>query len=79
MINFDEYTYKNTDGRVNIKYIRDEESRLNPWEITNFVSRISTYMYKIELINTIALAINNGVEPKNIFILDKAYKIKKLN
>lgn len=75
MINFDEYTYKNTDGRVNIKYIRDEESRLNPWEITNFVSRISTYMYKIELINTIALAINNGVEPKNIFILDKAYKI----
>ena len=32
-------------------------------------------MYKIEILNTIALAINHGIEKKNIFVLDKAYKL----
>lgn len=71
---FNEYTYKNSI-RIKVKYLRDSEVRLNPWEITNFVSRITTYMYKIELINTVAMAINEGVELKNIFVLDKAYKL----
>lgn len=71
---FDEYVYKN-NIRIKIKYLRNSEARLNPWEITNFVSRISTYMYKIELINTVAMAINEGIELKNIFVLDKAYKL----
>ena len=61
--------------RIRIRFLRDSEERLNPWEITNFVSRVSTYMYKIEILNTIALAINQGIEKKNIFVLDKAYKL----
>lgn len=73
--NFDEYEYKNSYTRIRINFLRDSAKRLNPWEITNFVSRVSTYMYKIEILNTIALAINQGVERKNIFVLDKAYKL----
>lgn len=72
---FDEYEYKNNNQRIRIRFSRDSEERLNPWEITNFVSRVSTYMYKIEILNTIALAINHGIEKKNIFVLDKAYKL----
>lgn len=72
---FDEYEYKNSNQRIRIKYLRDSEERLNPWEITNFVSRVSTYMYKIEILNTIALAVEQGIEKKNIFVLDKAYKL----
>ena len=72
---FNEYEYKNIHKRIRINFLRDSEDRLNPWEITNFVSRVSTYMYKIELINSIALAINQGVDRKNIFVLDKAYKL----
>jgi len=72
---FDEYQYKDNSIRIKIEYCRDEETRLNPWEITNFVSRVSTYIYKIEILNTIALAINSGIDVKNIFILDKAYKL----
>lgn len=74
-IYFDEYKYKNTKHRLSIEYFRDCEERLNPWDITNFISRISTYMYKLEIINTVALAINCGIPKKDIFILDKAYKI----
>lgn len=72
---FDEYEYKNNNQRIRIKFLRDSEERLSPWEITNFISRVSTYMYKIEILNTIALAINQGIEKKNIFVLDKAYKL----
>lgn len=72
---FNEYSYKDATKRLKFRYIRQKDSHLNPWEITNFVSRVSTYMYKIELVNTIAIAINNGIKPENIFILDKAYKL----
>lgn len=72
---FDEYEYKKNNQRIKIEFLRDTKERLNPWEITNFVSRVTTYMYKIEIINTIALAINQGIEKKNIFVLDKAYKL----
>lgn len=72
---FDEYEYKKSDERIRIKFLRKSEKRLNPWEITNFISRVTTCMYKIEILNTIAMAINQGVEKKNIFVLDKAYKL----
>lgn len=72
---FDEYEHKNNKERIRIKYNRDSDERLNPWEITNFIDRVSAYMYKIEMLNTIALAINQGVGKKNIFVLDKAYKL----
>ena len=72
---FNEYEYKNNNQRIRVRFLRNSEERLNPWEITNFVSRVSTYMYKIEMLNTIALAINQGIEKKNIFVLDRAYKL----
>ena len=37
--------------------------------------QVSTYMYKIEILNTIALAIKQEIEKKDIFVLDKAYKL----
>lgn len=45
---FDEYEFKDISKRVKITYRRDSDERLNPWEITNFVSRVTTCIYKIE-------------------------------
>ena len=77
MEDFNEYEQKNTSMRVRLTYVRDSKSRLNPWEITHFISRITTYMYKIEVLNTIAMAINSGIEKKNIFVLEKAYRLNE--
>lgn len=77
MENFNEYKQKKSGMRVKLTYVRDSKSRLNPWEITHFISRITTYMYKIEVLNTIAMAINSGIEKKNIFVLDKAYRLNE--
>lgn len=74
---FNEYEYKNTKTRVKITYERAAERRMNPWEISNFVNRITTHMYKIEVLNTIAAAVNNGVQKKNIFVLDRAYRLNE--
>ncbi|MCM1182127.1 MAG: hypothetical protein NC337_01995 [Roseburia sp.] len=74
---FDEYKRKNINTRVRITYARTCEKRLNPWEISHFISRITTYMYKVEALNTIAAAINSGVRKKDIFVLDRAYRLNE--
>lgn len=40
---FDEYEHKNNKERIRIKYDRDSDERLNLWQITNFIDRVSTY------------------------------------
>lgn len=77
MTEFNEYERKNTGLRVKITYERTSGRRMNPWEISNFISRITTHMYKIEVLNTIAAAVSSGVEKKNIFVLDRAYKLNE--
>ena len=72
---FKEYEFKEIQKRIRIKYIRESNVNLNPWEITNFVSRISSCFYKLELLNTIAIAINQGVVLNRIFIMDREYKL----
>ncbi len=74
---FNEYERKNTNVRVRITYERTSQKRMNPWEISSFISKITTYMYKVEVINTIAAAISSGVEKKNIFVLDRAYRLNE--
>lgn len=75
MTEFNEYERKNTDLRVKITYERTSGRRMNPWEISNFISRITTHMYKIEVLNTIAAAVSSGVEKKNIFVLDRGCRL----
>ena len=72
---FKEYKFKEIQKRIRMKYIRESNVNLNPWEITNFVSRISSCFYKLELLNTIAIAINQGVALNRIFIMDREYKL----
>lgn len=45
MTEFNEYERKNTGLRVKITYERTSGRRMNPWEISNFISRITTHMY----------------------------------
>ncbi|WP_133051127.1 hypothetical protein, partial [Ruminiclostridium hungatei] len=71
---FEEYNIKDLSNRVSLEFVRDREGLLNPWQISNFIGRLSSYYYKIELINTVALALQYGVKPNSIFILDESFK-----
>lgn len=72
---FDDYKYKNISKRVGIKFKQKTCKILSPWEISSFISNFNTYYYKSEVMNTIGIALKNGVNPKNIIIFDESFKL----
>lgn len=72
---FDDYKYKNISKRVGIKFKQKTCKILSPWEISSFISNFNTYYYKSEVMNTIGIALENGVNPKNIIIFDESFKL----
>lgn len=74
---YDDYKFKKLDYRVEVNFVRKSCEPLSTWEVAKFVGRFNTCYYKIELVNTIAIAINNGIKPENIVIMDKAFKVNE--
>lgn len=74
---FDDYDYKNQGKKITFKYVQNVEEKIFPWEIANFLSILNTTYYKDELLNSVCSALNNGIEGKNIFILDKSLPLNK--
>lgn len=74
---YDDYKFKNLNYRVEVNFDRKISEPLSTWEVSKFVGRFNTCYYKIELVNTIAIAINNGIKPENIVMLDKAFKVNE--
>lgn len=72
---FDEYKLKNTKMRIKSEYV-SEENDISPWEVSNFTSKISTCIYKTDLINSIAMAVKMGINCENILILDHPLKVE---
>lgn len=73
MIKFDDYELKNIESysRVEFKAIRDKME--NPWNTTNGVKKIISTFYKIDLINSIKLALSSGISPRHIFIMEENF------
>lgn len=66
--------------KKNIKNIelsikKETDEILSSWEISNFLNTLNSSYYKIELINTVALAINNGVDIENLIIFSDSFNI----
>lgn len=77
MFFFNEKENKDYDTRIELTLKRNQEGLLSPWQISNLIAKISSYYYKNELLNTISLAIENGIDPKNIFIMDDSFNVNK--
>lgn len=69
---FDDYDYKKVSTRINIKFIQERDEPLYPWEIAGFLNKINTVYYKFDLLNSICTALNKGIKPEDIYILDKS-------
>ncbi len=72
---FNEYELKNISHKTEVGLVRKSDTQLSGWELGNFLSKMSIYTYKFELINTISLALQNGIDPKNIVILDHSFEL----
>lgn len=72
---FNSSKFIDEETRMTVRLRRKNDIVPSPWEIGNLIDNISNYYYKMELINVVSKAIENGVSPKNIFILDKSFKL----
>ena len=55
--------------------MRTENDLLTSWQISDFISQLTKHYYKNELMNTISLALKNGISPKNIIIFNESFEI----
>jgi hypothetical protein len=75
MIN--EYKNRPLNKRFQLKLVRTNETPLNSWEISNTLNLLASYYYKSELINSISLALNEGITPDSIFILTESFSLNR--
>lgn len=74
---FDDYKFKNIQQRVTIKFKQKTCKILSPWEISSFINSFNTYYYKLDVFNTIGIALKQNIDPKNIIIFDKSFNINQ--
>ncbi len=74
---FDDYEqhYKNDKVRLCLRRTTDEV--MSSWEISNFLSNFSSYYYRIELLDSIRMALEYGINPRNIIIFDESFKLNR--
>jgi hypothetical protein len=72
---FNEEIYKNTTKKLEVKFKRTEDDLLTSWQISDFISQLTKHYYKNELMNTISLALKQGISPKNIIIFKESFEI----
>ena len=79
MSNFDDYKYKDNTKIISLQIKQGREKKLYPWEVSTFLGKFNTYYYKSEVINTIAIALNQGILAENIMVFDKSFNISNQN
>ncbi|MGH0487823.1 hypothetical protein ACQVPJ_26130 [Bacillus mycoides] len=72
---FQEKQLKDYSNYLSVTLKRDKDDLLSSWQISNLLSQISSQYYKNELLNTISLALNDGIQPENLFILNDSFHI----
>lgn len=72
-----EYKKRDLSKRYRVKFISKKETILNSWDLTNFIKQVSGSYYKLELINSISLALNEGISPKNIFVMNRSFLLNE--
>ncbi|MDD4591335.1 MAG: hypothetical protein PHG06_13050 [Parabacteroides sp.] len=60
-------------SQYTFELVRKHQLPLNQWELPYYLNLISSNYYKLDIIETIALALNKGVSPKNIVIFNDSF------
>lgn len=61
-----------TQSRLLIRLTRSSDRLMNIWEISHFIENYFGYYYKYYLLTYISSALDYGISPDNIFILDRS-------
>lgn len=74
---FDDYDFKSTSTRIELKFVQEKDEPMYPWEIASFLNKLNTAYYKFELLNSICSALTHGISPEHIFIFDRSLPLYK--
>ena len=73
---FDDLILKQKLGKITLN-LRTKKD-ITSWQANRFIADLQIFYYKIELINSIANAVNEGFKPENIMILDHSFNISRV-
>gem|GEM_PF-2422675 len=60
--------------RLEIELKRNKDKIFTPWQIQDFIAKLASTYYKLDLINSISNKINLGIKKEYIFIIDESFK-----
>ena len=67
---YNDYEFKPLEKRFEIIFQNKSNKLFNPWESSYDATKLSTIMYKLDLLDSISTALNNGIDPSKIFIIN---------
>jgi hypothetical protein len=59
--------------KLEIELRRDNDKVFTPWQIQDFISKLASNYYKLDLLNCLAEKIKEGIKQENIFIIDESF------
>ena len=72
---FDDIQFKDVKSTVYLGLKNSKKKELSTWEISRYIFDLNTYYYKYEVINSIALALSNGVKPEDIIVINESFML----
>lgn len=60
--------------KLEIELKRNTNKIFTPWEIQEFIAKLASTYYKLDLINAISNNLNSGIKQEQIFIIDESFK-----
>lgn len=73
---FDDLVLKEKLGKITLN-LRTKKD-ITSWQANRFIADLQIFYYKTEILNSIANALNEGVKPENIIILDHSFNISRI-
>lgn len=68
----DDFIYKTKSKRIDLNLISNQEDPIPPIDLTNILRKLSSLYYKTDLLNSIAISINQKVDLEDICLLKKS-------
>ncbi|NOH17267.1 hypothetical protein [Clostridium cochlearium] len=59
--------------KLEIELKRNNCKIFTPWQIQDFIAKLASNYYKLDLINSISNSLNSGIKQENIFIVDESF------
>lgn len=72
---FDDAQLKDIKTTVFLGLKSSKNQELSTWEISRYIFDLNTYYYKYEVVNSIALALSNGVKPEDIIVINESFML----